>query len=123
VPQFGALLTDFTLIKAGALHKANCGYLMIDTHKLLMQPHAWEALKRALVAREVPIDSIGQMLGMVSTASLEPQPIPLDVKVVLFGERYLYYLLYEHDPEFRELFKVAADFEESVELSDATLLR
>ena len=123
VPQFGALLTDFTLIKAGALHKANCGYLMIDTHKLLMQPHAWEALKRALVAREVRIDSIGQMLGMVSTASLEPQPIPLDVKVVLFGERYLYYLLYEHDPEFRELFKVAADFEESVELSDATLLR
>lgn len=119
--QFGALVTDFMLIKAGALHRANGGYLMIDAHKLLVQPLAWDALKRALVAREIRMESIGQMLGMVSTASLEPQPIPLDVKVVLFGERHLYYLLFEHDPEFRELFKVAADFEESVELNDDTL--
>ena len=120
--HFGALVTDFTLIKAGALHKANGGYLMIDAHKLLAQPLAWESLKRALVAREIRIDSVSQMLGIVSTASLEPQSIPLDVKVVLFGERHLYYLLYEYDPEFRELFKVAADFEESVEFTDATLL-
>ncbi len=120
--HYGALVTDFTLIKPGALHEANGGYLMIDAHKLLTQPLAWDALKRALVAREIRINSIGQMLGLVSTVSLEPQPIPLDVKVVLFGERYLYYLLYELDPEFRELFKVAADFEDSVELGPETLL-
>jgi lon-related putative ATP-dependent protease len=119
--QYGALITDFTLIKPGALHKANGGYLMIDAHKLLVQPYAWDALKRALVAGEVRIGSIGQALGLVSTVSLDPQSIPLDVKVVLFGERYLYYLLYDLDPEFRELFKVAADFDESVPLSDDTL--
>jgi lon-related putative ATP-dependent protease len=120
--HFGALVTDFTLIKAGALHEANGGYLMVDAHKLLLQPLGWEALKRALVAREIRINSIGQMLGLVSTVSLEPEPIPLDVKVVLFGERYLYYLLYRLDPEFRDLFKVAADFEDNVELGPETLL-
>jgi lon-related putative ATP-dependent protease len=120
--QFGALLTDFMLIKPGALHRANGGYLMIDAQKLLTQPLAWDSLKRALVAREIRIDSIGQMLGMVSTASLEPEPIPLDVKVVLFGSRDLYYLLYDYDSEFRELFKVAVDFEETVDLNDDTLL-
>jgi lon-related putative ATP-dependent protease len=120
--HFGALVTDFTLIKAGALHESNGGYLMIDAHKLLIQPLGWEALKRALVSREIRINSIGQMLGLVSTVSLEPEPIPLDVKVVLFGERYLYYLLYQLDPEFRDLFKVAADFEDSVELGPETLL-
>ncbi|MCC6534716.1 MAG: AAA family ATPase [Burkholderiales bacterium] len=121
--QFGALVTDFNLIKAGSLHQANGGYLMIDAHKLLTQPLAWDALKRALVARKIQITSIGQMLGLVSTVSLDPQSIPLEVKVVLFGERVLYYLLYEWDPEFRELFKVAADFEESVALDDASLQR
>lgn len=119
--QFGALITDLTLIKPGALHRVNGGYLMIDAHKLLMQPYAWDALKRALVAREIRIGSIGQALGLISTVSLDPQSIPLDVKVVLFGERHLYYLLYDLDPEFRELFKVAADFEEHVPLSDGTL--
>ena len=119
--HFGALVTDFNLIKAGSLHEANGGYLMIDAHKLLMQPLAWDALKRALVARKIQISSIGEMMGLVSTVSLDPQSIPLDVKVVLFGERTLYYLLYEWDPEFRELFKVAADFEETVELDDEML--
>ncbi len=119
--HFGALMTDFNLIKPGSLHEANGGYLMIDAHKLLTQPLAWEALKRALVSRRIQITSIGQMLGLVSTVSLDPQSIPLDVKVVLFGERILYYLLYDLDPEFRELFTVAADFEETVELNDDVL--
>jgi len=119
--HFGALVTDFNLIKAGSLHEANGGYLMVDAHKLLMQPLAWDALKRALVTGRIQITSIGQMLGVVSTVSLDPQSIPLDVKVVLFGERILYYLLYEWDPEFRELFKVAADFEESIEIDDDVL--
>lgn len=114
IAQFGMLVTDFSLIKAGALHRANGGYLMLDVHKLLSQPFAWDALKRALSTREIRIESIGQMYSLVSTESLEPEPIPLDLKVVLFGERIWYYLLYAWDPDFRELFKVMADFEEEI---------
>lgn len=117
VAQLGALVTDFTLIKPGSLHRANGGYLLLDVRKVLVQPFAWEALKRALYAKEIRIESLGQMLSLVSTVSLEPEPIPLDVKVILFGERLFYYLLYEYDPEFSELFKVAADFEETMERS------
>ena len=115
ISQFGALVTDFTLIKSGALHRANGGYLLLDIRKVLTQPFAWEGLKRALQSREIRIESLGQMYSLVSTVSLEPQPIPLDAKIVLFGDRLLYYLLQEYDPEFGELFKVAADFEERVE--------
>ena len=112
--QMGALVTDFTLIKPGALLRANGGYLILDVRKVLMQPYAWEGLKRVLSSREVRIESLGQALSLVSTVSLEPEPIPLDVKVVLVGEHLLYYLLYYYDPDFRELFKVAADFEDSM---------
>ena len=115
VAQMGALVTDFTLIKPGALHEANGGFLLIDALKLLSEPYAWEALKRALRKSEVSIESLGQVYSMISTVSLEPDPVPLDVKVVLIGERMLYYLLSNHDPEFGELFKVSADFEEDVE--------
>ncbi len=112
--QMGALVTDFTLIKPGALHKANGGYLLLDIRKVLVQPFAWEGLKRALQSREIRIESLGQMYSLVSTVSLEPEPIPLDTKVILFGDRLFYYLLQEYDPDFGELFKVAADFEERI---------
>ncbi len=112
VAQMGTLLTDFTLIKAGALHRANGGYLVLDALKLLSQPFAWDALKRALRSREIRAESPAQAFSLISTVSLEPVPIPLDIKLVLVGERLLYYLLYEYDPEFRELFKVAVDFDE-----------
>jgi lon-related putative ATP-dependent protease len=115
IAQLGALITDFTLIRPGALHAANEGYLILDARKLLLQPYAWEGLKRALYAGQVRIESLGQMLSLVSTVSLEPQPIPLQVKVVLLGDRLLYYLLCEYDPDFMELFKVAVDFEDSVD--------
>ena len=114
VSQMGALVTDFTLIKAGALHRANGGYLVLDALKLLTQPYAWDALKRALRSREIRTESLGRSLGLISTVSLEPEPIPLEVKVVLVGERLLYYLLHAYDPEFPGLFKVAADFEEDM---------
>ena len=117
IAQLGALITDFTQIRPGALHAANGGYLILDARKVLSQPYAWEGLKRALYGREIRIESLGQVLSLVSTASLEPQPIPLDIKVVLLGDRLLYYLLCEFDPDFSELFKVAADFEDSVERS------
>ncbi len=116
----GTLTTDFTLIKAGALHRANGGYLVLDARQLLLQPFAYDGLKGALQAREIRIESLQRMLSAISTMSLEPEPIPLEVKVVLYGERLLYYLLYEHDPEFRDLFKVAADFEETVDRNGET---
>ncbi len=115
VAQLGALVTNFLLIKPGALHQANGGYLLLDAIKLLSQPFSWEALKRALSTREIRIESLGQMYSLVSTVSLEPEPIPLGVKVILLGNRMLYYMLAEYDPEFGELFKVAADFEDEVE--------
>jgi len=113
----GTLVTDFTLIKSGALHRANGGYLVIEAVRLMRQPFAWEALKRALYSQHVKIESLGENLGLISTVSLEPEPIPLDVKVVLLGDRMLYYLLHQYDPDFGELFKVAADFEEQMERS------
>jgi lon-related putative ATP-dependent protease len=112
--QMGALVTDFTLIKAGSLHRANGGYLVLDALKVLTQPLAWEALKRALRSREIRIESLGQMLSLISTVSLEPEPIPLDAKLVLVGPRLVYYLLHAYDPEFSELVKVAVDFEEEI---------
>lgn len=115
--MMGALITDFTLIKPGALHRANNGYLVVEAYKLFQHPFSWEALKRALRSEEVRIGSLEQMLSLVSTVSLEPDPIPLKVKVVLVGDRMLYYLLYQLDPEFQELFKVAADFDDQMDRS------
>jgi len=112
VSEMGALVTDFTLIKGGALHRANGGYLILDLRKVLMQPFSWDALKRALKGGKIRIESAGQMLSLVSTVSLEPGDIPLQAKVVLCGEPLLYYLLSTYDPEFPTLFKVAADFDD-----------
>ena len=111
--HMGTLVTDYTLIKAGDLHRANGGYLILDARRLLIHPYAWEALKRALRSREIRIESLERSLGWISTVSLEPEPIPLNIKVVLIGDRFLYYLLQHYDLEFRDLFKVSADFEDS----------
>jgi lon-related putative ATP-dependent protease len=111
----GTLETDFTMIRAGALHLANGGYLILDALKVLMQPFAWEGLKRALQSQEIRMESLGQMTSLVSTVSLEPQPIPLQIKLVLLGDRRIYYLLSYLDPEFSELFKVAVDFDDRMD--------
>ena len=115
----GALTTDFTMIKSGALHKANGGYLILDARKLLFQPYAWESLKRTLQSDEIRIESLERALSLISTSSLEPQPIPLNLKIILFGDRLIYYILNQYDPEFQDLFKVAADFDDSVTRSNA----
>ena len=120
VAQMGTLLTNFTLIKPGALHRANGGYIVLDALKLLMQPYAWEGLKRSLQANQVRIESLGQAWGLVSTISLEPEPMPLKVKVVLIGERRIYYLLKALDPDFAELFKIPADFENELPRDEDT---
>jgi predicted ATP-dependent protease len=117
--HLGALITDFNLIKPGALHKANGGYLVLEARKVLLNPFAWEDLKRALRAREVRVESPGQSMGMLQTVTIEPEPIPLDLKVVLIGEPMLYYSLAHQDPDFTQLFKVAADFDYRMDRSAA----
>ena len=112
--QMGTLVTDFLLITAGALHKANGGFLLLDARMLLTSPFAWEALKRTLKGGEIRIEQPAEMLGAFGTQTLEPEPIPLDLKVILFGDRELYYLLAAADPEFSRLFKVQADFDDSI---------
>lgn len=114
IPHFGMLVTDFRQVKPGLLHRANGGVLLIDALKLLTQPYAWPTLKRALLCREIRIESMGEMIGMISTVQLEPQPIPLDVKVVLFGDRELCRLLQTADAEFDELFRVVADLDDDL---------
>ncbi len=114
IAQMGTLVTNFLMIKAGSLHRANGGYLILDAAKVLSQPYAWEGLKRALRAHKIQIESLGQVYGLVNTLSLEPEAIPIKLKVVLIGERLLYYLLSSYDPDFQELFKIEADFENDV---------
>ncbi|KPJ98290.1 MAG: hypothetical protein AMJ60_08780 [Desulfobacterales bacterium SG8_35] len=111
VGRFGALVTNFRMIKNGALHKANGGYLILDAFDLLTKPLAWETLKRALKNEEVVIESLEKTLGFMTTRTLEPEPIPLDIKVIIIGDPLLYYLLYSLDQDFPELFKVKADFD------------
>ncbi|HUK32334.1 MAG TPA: ATP-binding protein [Vicinamibacterales bacterium] len=120
VSQMGTLTTDFTHIKAGALHKANGGYLLLDARRVLVEPFAWDGLKRALRGHSIRIESLGEALSLVNTVSLDPEPIPLNVKVVLLGDPRAYYLLYDLDPDFRELFKVAVDFESDVDRTTST---
>ena len=114
IAQMGTLVTNFLMVKPGAMHKANGGYLILDANKVLSQPYAWQGLKRVLRAHKIQIESLGEVYGLVNTLSLEPEPIPIKLKVVLVGERLLYYLLSAYDPDFQELFKVEADFENDV---------
>jgi lon-related putative ATP-dependent protease len=120
--RFGALVTDFNLLVAGALHRANGGYLLLDAQKLLTGNFGWASLKRALNAGQIRIETLEQLLSMASTVSLAPEPIPLDVRVVLIGPPALYYLLSTTDEDFGDLFKIAADFDDRVERTPETTL-
>ena len=118
IAHMGTLSTDFTLIKPGALHRANGGYLVLDVDKILTQPFAWNALKRALNGEDIRIEPVERLVGLMGTVSLEPEPIPLKIKVALVGDRELYYLLKAYDPDFGPLFKVVADFSEDMPRAD-----
>jgi lon-related putative ATP-dependent protease len=120
--RFGALVTDFNLLMPGALHRANGGYLILDAQKLLTGNFGWASLKRALNAGQIRIETLEQLLSMASTVSLTPEPIALDLKVVVVGPPSVYYLLSSYDEEFAELFKIAADFEDRVERTPETTL-
>ncbi|HET9589735.1 MAG TPA: ATP-binding protein [Anaerolineales bacterium] len=119
--RFGALLTNFRMIKSGALHRANGGYLIVEARDILSKPMAWEGLKRALRDREIRIESMYESLGAISTRNLDPEPIPLDIKVVLIGDPLIYYMLYNLDEDLRELFKVKADFSVQMDWTEEAL--
>ncbi len=119
--KMGTLVTDFSMIKAGALHHANGGYLIIEARKLLSHGFAWEGLKRVLKAGEIKIQSLEQVLSLASNLSLEPESVTFNAKVILTGEPLLYYLLNEYDEEFRQLFKVAADFSSTTDRNPENL--
>jgi predicted ATP-dependent protease len=117
--ELGMPVTDVNLIRGGALHRANGGYLLVDADRLLQKPFAWEALKRAISDRCIRVESVSQMLNMTYSVSLDPDPVPLDVKVVLFGDRRIYHVLREYDSEFDDLFKIVGDFDDYVSWDDA----
>ena len=119
--EFGALVTDLSLIKPGALHLANGGYLVLNARDVLTSPFAYEGLKRALRGREIRIEPLGEAAGALPTATLRPDPIPLDLKILLVGTPYLYHLLYALDEDFEQLFKIRADFDVVVERTPETM--
>lgn len=117
----GALYTSYRQLRPGALHRANGGFLILEADKLLGEPFVWEALKRALHTRRLKMESPLAELGRIATVSLNPQVLPLQVKVVIIGARQLYYALQELDPDFQELFRVLADFDEDIPLATDNL--
>jgi len=121
--RLGALTTDFTQIKAGAIHRANGGYLVLQALDVLMQPVSWDALKRTLRAGEVRLENIAEHYGLIPTSTLKPAPVPINVKVILIGSPWIYHLLYALDEDFRKLFKVKADFDVEMKRSDEHIRR
>ncbi len=109
--RMGVVNTDFSMIKAGALHRANGGYLILNMKDVLSNIGSWEALKRVLKTRKIVIENLGEQYGMLAMASLKPQPIPVNVKIILVGNTQLYHMAFNYDEDFRKLFKVFADFD------------
>lgn len=116
--MMGTFVTDFTLIRSGSLHRANGGYLILPVEELLRNYLAWDSLKRALRTGHIDIEEPGERLGFLTSKSLKPEPVPLQVQVILIGRPLYYYLLLEYDEDFRELFKVKADFDVEMEYNE-----
>ena len=119
--ELGALVTDFSMVRCGALARANGGYLILDVERVLQRPFVWEGIKQAMLEKRVRIESPAEMYGVGSTTTLRPEEIPLDIKLVLVGKRWLYYLLSRFDSEFTELFRVAADIDDDMDRSEANV--
>lgn len=119
--QFGMLTTDFTLIRGGTIHKANGGYLVIPAEELVKNLFSYDGLKRALSSEEAIVEEAGERLGFITTKGLRPAPIPLDIKVVIVGNPMIYQTLFSLDPEFKELFKVKAEFDINMDFNDGNV--
>lgn len=110
----GAATTNFTLIKPGALHRANGGYLIVDAREVLINPFAWDALKRCIRNGEIRIEDVLEQYRFMTVVSLKPEPVPLQAKIIMIGSPWIYYLLYYMEPDYRKFFKVKADFDSRV---------
>ncbi|OLQ74078.1 hypothetical protein BIT28_19535 [Photobacterium proteolyticum] len=120
--ELGTFITNFTLIKPGAFHRANGGFLVVDVIQLLNKPFVWDVFKRTLLSNQIKLQPLEQFLSVNSIASLEPDSIPLDVKIILIGDRMMYYMLKQYDPEFSQLFKVQADCSEEINRTEESCL-
>ncbi|MGD2200900.1 MAG: ATP-binding protein [Candidatus Bathyarchaeota archaeon] len=121
--KFGATTTDYTMIRSGSAHEANGGFLVIPVERLLRNPFAWDSLKRSIMNEELDIEKVTERLGFLTTKSLQPESIPFDAKVVLLGEPSIYYLLYKLDTDFKEIFKVKAEFDTEMERNEENIGR
>lgn len=119
--QMGVLATDFTQIKPGSLHLANGGYLIFQMKEILSNPISWEMLKRALKTDEINIENQNRLMGLAVTSSLKPEPIPLDIKVIIIGDEYTYNMLYAYDDDFKKLFKIRADFDTEMKRNSSNI--
>ncbi|MDT8358407.1 MAG: ATP-binding protein, partial [Methanomicrobiaceae archaeon] len=119
--QYGVVTTDFTMIRPGAIHKANGGFLVFLAEDLFRNPYTWDGLKNALKSGEVIIEEPGERLGFITTKGIRPSPIPLDVKVVIIGTPMINHILYTQDPDFSELFKVKAEFDTTMDRDEENI--
>ncbi len=113
--EFGTMTTDFSMIKAGLFHHANGGYLILQAKDVINNVQSWEALKRVLKTKEITIENMKEQMGLVAVSALKPEPIPVQMKVILVGSAYLYQALYEYDEDFRKLFKIKVDFDDEMD--------
>ncbi|MBE0478754.1 AAA family ATPase [Candidatus Aerophobetes bacterium] len=121
--QFGVFMTDFTKIKSGALQRANGGYLVLNVERVFMYPFVWDTLKRALQEQQIKIEDISEQYGFVSTSTLKPEPLPLDVKVIMIGRNFIFNLLHYYDEDFKKIFKVRADFDWEIKSDNNTVFQ
>ncbi|ANQ53426.1 ATP-dependent protease [Thermosipho sp. 1063] len=111
ISKSGVLYTDFSMIRSGAIHRANGGYLILNAEDILKFPYVWDKLKKTLISQKITIENIDSAYGINPTITLKPEPINLDLKVIIIGTPELYYILYEYDEDFKKLFKVKVEFD------------
>ena len=119
----GSMFTDYTMVKPGLLHQANGGYLILQVDDILRNIHSWEALKRVLRTKKITIENLQEQLGLVAVSTLRPEPIPVDIKVILVGSTHVYHLLLQYDEEFKKLFKIKADFDEEMDKNRENIIK
>ena len=121
--EMGAMTTDYTLIKPGLFHQANGGFLILQANDVLSNPQSFEAIKRTLKTRQVLIENIKEQMGLVAVSALKPEPIPINVKIILVGSAEIYHLLYSYDRDFKKYFKIKADFDDHMDWTDDNIQR